>query len=329
MKPVKFALICFALLFFQMGCSRERAPEAMVRIAHFPNATHAQALIMRHERLLEKHLPAGVEVRYLVFNAGASEIEGFFSNHVDIGYIGPIPAINGHVKSDGDIKIVSGSAFSGASLVVGIDSDIQSFSELGNQRIALPQYGNTQHIALLHQLSKYNLKDKSQGGTVDLYFSKNADVAFLFEKNEIDAAYIPEPWASDLVARGLARPIEESTWLESEATTLIVSNQETIEKKTDWLKAFLRAHLEATELIKNDPQKAKEIVAAELEAITGKKISKTSIDEAFENVIFDVVPPLDSVELYMMWFYESGFIDEKVDVNQLFDLEVINRLLKD
>ncbi|MFD5573947.1 ABC transporter substrate-binding protein, partial [Streptomyces cadmiisoli] len=66
-----------------------------VRIGYFGNLTHATALVGRHEGLFQKEL-GGTKVQYATFNAGPSEIEALNSGSVDIGWIGPSPAINGY-----------------------------------------------------------------------------------------------------------------------------------------------------------------------------------------------------------------------------------------
>ena len=44
-----------------------------------------------------------------VFSAGPSVIEALFANQIDVAYIGPNPAINGYVVSDGKrLRIISG-----------------------------------------------------------------------------------------------------------------------------------------------------------------------------------------------------------------------------
>jgi NitT/TauT family transport system substrate-binding protein len=89
-----------------------------VRIGYFGNLTHATALVANQKGFFQKELGA-TKAKYAVFNAGPSEIEALNSGSVDIGWLGPSPAINGYTKSKGkSLKIVSGSASGGVKLVV-------------------------------------------------------------------------------------------------------------------------------------------------------------------------------------------------------------------
>lgn len=94
-----------------------------VRIGYFPNINHAQAVIGLGNGDFQRALGSDVEVKTQVFNAGPSVIEALFANQLDVSYIGPSPAINGYVQSQGEaLRIVSGAASGGASFVVRNDA---------------------------------------------------------------------------------------------------------------------------------------------------------------------------------------------------------------
>ena len=76
-----------------------------VNIGYFNNVTHAQALLMKSEGSLEKSLQDDVKVNWTAFNAGPAEVEALFAGSIDIGYIGPVPAVTANVKSQGDVQI--------------------------------------------------------------------------------------------------------------------------------------------------------------------------------------------------------------------------------
>lgn len=65
-----------------------------MKIGYFPNLTHATALVGVQEGLLQKEL-GGTTIKASTFNAGPSEIEALNAGSIDIGWIGPSPAING------------------------------------------------------------------------------------------------------------------------------------------------------------------------------------------------------------------------------------------
>src|SRR5579885_2171439 len=74
------------------------ADSVAIRVGYFPNITHAQAVLGFGTGAFAKGLP-GVDVQAKVFNAGPDELNALFAGAIDIGYIGPGPAINGFVRS--------------------------------------------------------------------------------------------------------------------------------------------------------------------------------------------------------------------------------------
>ncbi|MDQ6723508.1 MAG: ABC transporter substrate-binding protein, partial [Thermoproteota archaeon] len=115
-----------------------------LRIGYFANINHAPAVIGLNNGDFQKILSNDTKVETIVFNAGPSAIEALLANRIDATYIGPNPAINGYVVSDGkDVRIVSGVSSGGASFVVRNDAGIQTVKDLGGKKFASPQLGNT------------------------------------------------------------------------------------------------------------------------------------------------------------------------------------------
>src|SRR5687767_7087804 len=73
----------------------------VLRIGYFPNVNHAQAVIGLGNGDFQDALD-GIEVRTQIFNAGPSVIEALRANAIDVAYVGPNPAINGYVVTDGE-----------------------------------------------------------------------------------------------------------------------------------------------------------------------------------------------------------------------------------
>lgn len=117
---------------------------------------------MKNQGMLEEKLGRDYEVSWTTFTAGSSEVEAFFAGEIDMGYIGPVPAVNGNVKSDGDITVIANAADAGAVLVKSASLDISSVSELSGKTVAIPQIGNTQHLCLLNLLSENGLAPVSR-----------------------------------------------------------------------------------------------------------------------------------------------------------------------
>ena len=180
------------------------APKTVkVRVGHFSNITHAQAVIGHANRWFDENLFPEAVIDWKIFNAGPSVVEALFSNQLDIAYIGPSPAVNASVKSEGEaVRIVAGSSSGGAALVVRADAGITTSEDFHGKKIASPQLGNTQDVALRSWLNQQGLKLKEVGGDVQVLPLANADQQTLFIKKEIDAAWTVEPWVSILLLNG-------------------------------------------------------------------------------------------------------------------------------
>ncbi len=172
-----------------------------VRIAYFPNITHSQALVGMEDGEFQKSLGKNVTIQWKQFNAGSSEVEAFLAGSVDIGYIGPGPAINGYTKSNGDLEVIAGATDSGAVLVAKKGENIKTVKDLANKKVAIPQFGNTQDLTLRFLLSNNGLQDKTKGGNVEIVAADNPDIVTLLDNGSIDAALVPEPWGSRIQKR--------------------------------------------------------------------------------------------------------------------------------
>src|SRR5919205_3632035 len=163
-----------------------------LRIGYFPNINHAQAVIGLGRGDFQKALGDNVEVKTQIFNAGPSAIESLFANQIDVTYIGPNPAINGYIESNGEaLRILSGAASGGAVFVVRNDAGIDSVDDFANKRFASPQLGNTQDVALRKYLLENGYETKENGGNVEVLPAKNADIVTLMVKKDIDGAWVP------------------------------------------------------------------------------------------------------------------------------------------
>lgn len=331
MKLVLMGLFLLVLSFALMACGKKDAPLSVVRIAHFPNVTHAQALVGRDLGLFEKHL-GDLETKYFVFNAGPSEIEAFFAGELDLGYIGPVPAINGNLRSNGEIVILAGATNAGAMLLVSKDSDIDSVAQLANKKIAIPQIGNTQHLSLLNLLSENDLSDTTKGGNVEVVPVSNPDIKVLLENGGIDAAYVPEPWASRLLYEIEAKILldEREVFMGGDySTALVIGRREFVEAHPEVVKGFLRAHLEATTYLKDESEMAKAILNNQIEALTGQKLALEVMDSVFERLTFSYDPVSESVLEFMRISKEEQLIDHVTEKSKLFDYTLLNELLSE
>jgi len=337
MKVVKFALATSVLITLAVGlsgCSTNTtdSKNTKVRIANFPNITHSQALVGRANGQFQKAFGETNVIEWKTFNAGPAEIEALFAGEVDIGYIGPGPAINGYTKSQGDLQIIAGATDAGAILVTRKDLVLTSVGELSGKKVAIPQFGNTQDLSLRHILQGNGLQDTTKGGTVEVRQADNPDIKTLLEKGEIDAALVPEPWGARLVSEVKANVLldQKQVWRDGNYTTaVVVARTEFIKNHPEIIEKFLRTHVELTEYINKNPEQGKEIINSQIKELTGKPLAKEILDTAFQRLTVTNNPEKDSVLDFVKLSVDAGFIKTAPDLKDLFNFKILNKILKE
>ena len=321
---------------FLMAASALHAQQkpTVLRVGYFPNITHAQALVGRANGQFEKSLGAGVQVEWKAFNAGPSAIEALFANAIDLTYVGPNPTVAGYFRSQGAaVRVIAGAASGGASLVVRKDAGIQSASDFHGKKVATPQLGNTQDVALRSWMRANGLKSREKGGDVQVIPISNPDQLTLFLKGQIDAAWAPEPWAARLVHEGGGRIFldERDLWPDHQfVITNIIVSPKFLKEHPDVVKNFLRTHVELTEWINKNPAQAKQIMNQQLQKETGKALPAEVLDEAFSRMQVTYDPIHSSLLKSTQQAFDEGFLGRtQPDLSGLYDLKLLNEVLSE
>lgn len=339
-KTVGLVSILFLLLtsvFFLAGCGDSKKEgeshnAVTIRVAHFPNITHAQALVGLADGTFQKALGPDVKIDRKSFNAGPEEIEALLAGEIDLGYIGPGPAINGYIKSKGALKIIAGATDAGAVLVVQKDGNINKVTDLAGKKVAVPQFGNTQDLSLRQLLQEANLKSVDKGGKVEVLQIKNPDILSLFSQKKLDAALVPEPWGARLVedAHGKILLDWNQIWRNGKYTTaVVIVNTKFLAEHPDLVHKWLEAHLQLTDRISKNPEEAKTIINTQIKELTGKDLPKNILDQAFSRVIPTYDPAKDSVYGFVDIAYNAGYLKQKADITEIFALDELNKILEE
>jgi len=309
----------------------EEQPLTM-RVGYFPNITHSQALIGMARGDFQRALGDEVTIEATQFNAGPSVIEAMFAGELDLSYIGPNPAINGYVTSGGEaLRIVAGATSGGASLIVRPDAGIGGPEDLDGKRIATPQLGNTQDVALRAYLADHGLLPREQGGTVQVLPTKNPEILDLFRLGEIDGAWVPEPWATRLIVEGGGELLldERDLWPNGDFTTaMVIVSAPFLEQHPDLVKAWLAAHVDATQWIADNPEEAKQLVNEEIAKITSQPLPAEVLDSAWSRMRITYDPISSSLVESARAAYQAGFLESEPDLTGIYRLDLINQVLQ-
>ncbi len=330
LKHTLLGLCIPALLLLIVGCGKSDSATATaalgeLRLGYFANATHAQAVLGVDSGEFAQAI-APVQLKTKVFNAGPSLIEALFANEVDIGYIGPGPALAAHDKSKGQgIRVISGAAANGVVVVARKGSGIESLKDLAGKRIATPQLGNTQDIAARHYVTAV-LGQRDASTVLPI---PNAEQSAMMSRGEVDAAWAPEPWGARLVAETDAKVIaeEKDLWPGGQfSLTVIITTPQFLKAHPDAIEQVLKVHRAWTQRLNSDPVKVQPQLEAALFKLVNKKLPPGVLTAALPRVKFVDSPLEETFSTMGQWSYDLGFAKQPPTLEGLFDLTILKRL---
>jgi NitT/TauT family transport system substrate-binding protein len=305
-----------------------------LRVGAFPNITHAQAMVGKANGWFDNAMGPHVKVQWTSFNAGPSAIEALFAGAVDMTYVGPNPAINGYLRSNGEaLRVVCGAASGGASLIVRNDSGINRAEDFHGKRVASPQFGNTQDVALRNWLKNHGMTTTDKGGDVQIVPMANPDQLTLFLKKDLDAAWAPEPWATRLIHEGNGRLFldERTLWPNGQFVIgLLVVNSKFLKAHPDLVKNWIRANVALTDWINAHQPEAKKLLNQQIQRETGKALPAAVLDEAFSRMQVTYDPLHSALTTASRQAFDDGLLGRQMpDLSNLYDLTLLNQVLSE
>ena len=317
------------------GCGSQSSSsngQVTVNLGYFPNLTHAAALVGWARGTFQNALGPNVKLERKIFNAGPAEIEALFAGDIDIGFVGPSPAINGYVQSHGQaLRIIAGASSGGALFVVQANEHIQSPRDLANKTLADPQLGGTQDVALRYYLQQNGLAPVDKGGNVKIEPTDNATILLLFKQGKIDGAWVPEPWATRMVVEGKGKVFvdERTLWPNGQfVTTDIVVRTAFLNQHPDLVNKFLQADVDTVQWILSNTASAKSIMNSEIKNITGKGMPTSELNIAYNNLTVTYDPLTSTLSTSADRAFALGFLGtSKPDLIGIYNLGLLNQVL--
>jgi NitT/TauT family transport system substrate-binding protein len=339
MRRVTAAAMVGAALLLAAGCSSSSssssdpattsgntasaaAAPVTVRLGFLENITHASALIALKEGFFSSALGSAGTLKPTAFSTGTEETTAILAGQLDAAYVGPNPAINAWQKSGGTaIKIVSGAATGGASVVVA--KGITSASQLKGKTLATPSLGNTQDVALRYWLKQNGITTTATGGG-DAFVkptTPNSAAVLEFKSGQIAGGSEPAPYDIEMVSDG-------GTVLFSEpgVTTLLVVTQSFLSAHPAIVSDLIKAQVQANNFIKSNPTAAEADVNAELASYTGKPLKPSLVAAAFKEITFTNDPDESSLTTDASQAVSLGLL-KPVNLSGIFDLTPLNQAL--
>lgn len=225
--------------------------DKVVRIGYLP-ITDATVLLVAHAKgFFEEE---GLETEKPTLIRGWSPlIEGFAANKFNlVHFLKPIP-IWMRYNNNFPVKIMSWAHLNGSGLVVGKQTNIERFSDLGGKQVAVPYWYSMHNIVLQMALRHVGLEPviKPQGSElkpneVNLQIMPPPDMPPALAANKIDAFIVAEPFnaAGELLAGGKMLRFTGDMW-RNHPCCVVCMNENQVNANPEWTQKVMNAIVKA------------------------------------------------------------------------------------
>lgn len=229
-------------------------------------------LLIRELNLLPKYLPktgkykdAKYDIVWKNFSSGAPLTSEMVAGRLDIGAMADFPAVNNNVafKKTGKesifLSVLSGSTTgSGNGIVVPLDSEVNSIQDLKGKTISVP-FASTAHGLLLRAIAAQGWDPKKD---VKIIAQAPEVAGPALKSNKIDAHADFVPFAELFPYQGFARKIYDGAQAKTPTFHGSLASKAYAQQYPEIIQAYLRATIEADQLIRKQPEKYSELIAA-------------------------------------------------------------------
>ena len=229
-------------------------------------------LLIRELNLLPKYLPktgkykdAKYDIVWKNFTSGAPLTSEMVAGRLDIGAMADFPAVNNNVafkktsKESIFLSVLSGSTTgSGNGIVVPLDSEVNSIQDLKGKTISVP-FASTAHGLLLRAIAAQGWDPKKD---VKIIAQAPEVAGPALKSNKVDAHADFVPFAELFPYQGFARKIYDGAQAKTPTFHGSLASKSYVQQYPEIIQAYLRATIEADQLIRKEPEKYSELIAA-------------------------------------------------------------------
>ena len=298
-----------------------------LEIGYMPILPVAQLFVALENGALEK---AGIEADLVQFQNGPAMVQALLAGQLDVAHLGIGPAMVARAKG-ADIKVVAASIMEQISFVAlgelapYFDEDpataFARFRADNGRKPVVTTFpvGSVPETVLQHWLRKVlgaNLED------VEIIYQGAAQVQQALNTGAVDGAAILEPIVTSVSenvegARVVARGAE---MFEGQPGAVLAVREGLIAERPDLVEALVRAHVEATRVLNEEPAAA---VAAVQKFVGGGRMKEdtvaASLRASAENFVADPASILEGTARMRDFQAELGTLEEDVDVDALIE----------
>lgn len=330
-KSVLFVLLGVLLILgaCQVGSATTDADDDKEKIVlgYFPNLNHAPALVAKEKALYEAHLGEDVEIEYMTFSGGSDFMTALAAGEIQGGLVGPGPAMNSYI-SGVDVQLIAASSTGGTVIMSRKDSDIEEPEDITDATFISPHVGCTHDVQFeTYMKEELDITSNRTGGTMNHVTGKPAQYTTMFENGDVDVATAPEPWASVLEAEQDANVVIDTPEVAFGTTlpaAIFVTSGDFIEQSPETVQKLMDAHEEAIDFIHENPDDAIDITIDAIDEITGQKLERSVLENAWERTFFAADFDADVIQAFGDASYDLQFLKEQPDFSEFVDKQFLD-----
>lgn len=304
---------------------------AKITIAYHPHITGLGAVLNAEQKgyFAEEKL----EVEFVQFTSGASELAAMASGEIDLGYLG----VGAHVFApQGQCVILAlDSTDVSAEVLVRADSGINSVEDLKGKTVAISA-GTTSEMMVSMALQRAGI-DKSE---VNLVNMDNSGKVTAFIGGQVDAISTEAPFTdnvrNELGADNVKAVVASADFLpDAVFTQSWVTTKAFLEKSPDVVQRFMRAYLRGLEDRYNDledtTKKVAEYINTDYETAYGVVERTNWLSLADMKKLVDDGTEYEYYDIMKGMFLDAGLLDAEYDVPaaDYVDLSYLKQALSD
>lgn len=298
-----------------------------INIGYFPNLDHAAGIIGKEKGYFADEM--GDDIAFQHFPNGNEFIDALDTGIIDLGYVGPGPAIN-YYLSGGDVVVI-GAAANGATLIVSREgTDIHEVEDFAGHSFSTPGNGCTHNVQLEMMLLDKGLKTNRRGGEVEHQSRVNpASMVAMFEQGQLDGAAAPEPWGTLLVEEHNANVVAEwdDVFLGEElASVVLVTSGAFLEEHPDKVEQALRAHQQSVAFAQDHEEETLETVNDLIYDLTQTRLPEDVLSKAWQRMEVTTETHADALQAWADASYELEFMDVDPDLDGFVDTSILDQL---
>jgi len=261
---------------------------------------------------------------WILFPTGPAMIKAFKDKEIDLGYIGLPPVMIG-IEKGMKIKCVGGGHIEGTVMIS--DETYQSYNELDDVE------------SVIKQFNKKTIGTPTKGSIHDVIIRSILKKENISINNYPWADFIPDAIQDGEIAAGVGTPSLATVASKQFNTKIIlppktlwpynpsygiVVQKELISNSGDFIISFLKAHEDASNLIRNEPEIAAEIASQEMGVVDKKFVLDTyKISPRYCAKIPDKY--IESTMKFIPVLKDLGYMENDLNVEDIFNLKFIDK----